>query len=360
MSSKSPTSTTSTSSPTASPSHSIEEPTLELHSCGYILMALESSLLNGDMLSFNSLLEDVIPAASSPAPAPLLPESKTIDISTISVSDLKDCGLFFFSLTHPPLTFLSLISFLISLLETIGKMDPYVELNYCQADDPRWSYQTIVHEDDGQDSDWIVNQTFHLQLSANNHKSQSNEVLKVKVKDKNDIKSDTLIGSGSVSCSQLSCPHWDLITVKLHDKKDKHTGNVTIKYKFTHFIPPPPIPPRPQQLHAQIHTFQPAASSDTIPLIVLQFDSLPQSLNQFNDLSEQFHVHCQEWHEEHSHKESPRSNSTSSPTSTTTKENSQNFFLFCKFPETIQNENYLTLQNNYKMVFNLLNQCFDE
>ena len=96
----------SSTSSTSSPIATMEEITVELHYCGNILIELESCLLKGDTLMFNSILEDVIPStSSSPSPrttaeslSTQLQESKTIEISTVSVNNLTDCGLFFLSL----------------------------------------------------------------------------------------------------------------------------------------------------------------------------------------------------------------------------------------------------------------------
>jgi hypothetical protein len=111
-------------------------------------------------------------------------------------------------------------------------MDPYVELD-CYTTDPAspwWSYQTIVNEGAGTASVWTVDQTiaFPPPSSQENCPEKSTSTLRVRVKDRNSLKKDVLIGKGVLSCGEVTDTQWKEFPLSIKNKKGKTSGNVVL------------------------------------------------------------------------------------------------------------------------------------
>jgi creatine kinase len=106
--------------------------------------------------------------------------------------------------------------------ELVGKQDPYVSL----AMGPEWSHNTEVHEGAGDKSSWSPDLTIPVTSSF-----VKANALKLKVKDKNDVSSDKLIGKASVDGrSLMSRPSvWVDVGGDLLDTEGAVTGHFALK-----------------------------------------------------------------------------------------------------------------------------------
>lgn len=282
-------------------------------------------------------------------------ERKTIEISVVSVNNLKDCGIYYIFISISILFFNFFVSFNIYIyfyfMEAIGKMDPFIEFDYCQSDVSYWTYKIIINENHGTSSEWLINQTIDLHLPTNNN----NDVLKIRVKDKNDLKSDTLIGKCKIPCENLTNTQWNRYTIKLQDKKEKFAGNLTLHYRFNHIIPQPISQLRLQRLHHKIQNFQPT-STNIIPFFTLIVDSVDHTFDNPNqDIYLKYKINYQIWFEQVSQNPLISTSSSTSTTTTTTNPESSKIFFF-QFNEKKINDNFNTLQHNYKTVLNFINE----
>jgi hypothetical protein len=155
-----------------------------------------------------------------------VPENGNIRVKDISVWDLKNKGTFHvvFHISDDCIT-----------PELVGKQDPYVSL----AMGPEWSHNTEVHEGAGDKSSWSPDLTIPVTSSF-----VKANALKLKVKDKNDVSSDKLIGKASVDGrSLMSRPSvWVDVGGDLLDTEGAVTGHFVLKAAFTPGdAPPPPI-----------------------------------------------------------------------------------------------------------------------
>lgn len=261
--------------------------------------------------------------------------------------------------------------FIFVKIEIIGKIDPFVEFKYFQSDTCYWNYETAPNDNAGSSSEWAINQTINLHLTPtnnNNNNNNVNDIIKIRVKDKNNLKSDKLIGKGIISCEKLTNTTWSQYNIQLLDKKDQNSGNMTINYRFNHYIPPNPVHTRLQRLHFKIHNFRPTAI-DIIPLFVLQLESanlLNKNKNQLNQIYSKYGVKCRDWCDENLQNETKTSTSNASIIVENQQMNQnkkdsnyhsgENLFLFYLFNEKKTNDNFITLQSNYKFVLDLINE----
>jgi hypothetical protein len=125
-------------------------------------------------------------------------------------------------------------------------MDPYVELDFFSDPvSPWWSYQTSVQPSAGKGAEWQVDQSVPLPtpLPASASAAAPNS-LRVRVKDKNSIRKDVLIGKGVVSLEELlqtseaSGEGWSSRTVQLKNKKGKASGEVVLTFRSQQPVSP--------------------------------------------------------------------------------------------------------------------------
>jgi hypothetical protein len=116
--------------------------------------------------------------------------------------------------------------------ETVGDMDPFVELSYWRLQSQLWGYQTVVHENHGTSSNWVVDQSFLIQPRQGIAESSvSVDSLKIRVKDKNNLKPDTAVGKATISCDELASIEWSDHVVVLRDKNGRNSGEILLRYR---------------------------------------------------------------------------------------------------------------------------------
>jgi hypothetical protein len=205
-------------------SQSHSETTLagDLNSAGHILLGLERVLAQHDQSAYDRMARELLNPAT---PAPV------IEISRITAHSLKDVGESnppsYLLFTPPPAFFRS--------SELVGSMDPYVELD-CYTTDPSspwWSYQTLVNEGAGKASEWQIDQTIAFPFLASSSSSQAitpeTSSLRVRVKDRNTLKKDVIIGKGVLSCHDLTrSGEWKEFSLQMKNKKGKPSGNIIL------------------------------------------------------------------------------------------------------------------------------------
>ena len=110
-------------------------------------------------------------------------------------------------------------------VEMIGKQDPFVAMSI----GPDWSTQTEVHEGAGDRSSWCPDVSVPVTSSL-----VASSPLKLRVKDKNTMASNTLIGKVNVDCGPLLSQQdtWVELKGELVDNDDRPAGQYIINCMF--------------------------------------------------------------------------------------------------------------------------------
>lgn len=129
-------------------------------------------------------------------------------------------------------------------------MDPYVELDfYTDPTSPWWSYQTTVNASAGKQAEWEINQSVPLNSLVESDISKGKQdkgvtldSLRVRVKDKNSLRKDVLIGKGVLTVEELKnqiAGEWNSTTLQIKNKKGKVSGQVVLTTRYRQPSSPP-------------------------------------------------------------------------------------------------------------------------
>jgi hypothetical protein len=160
-------------------------------------------------------------------------------------------------------------------------MDPYVELDFfTDPTSPWWSHQTAVKASAGKEAEWQIDQSVPLSNSTSVESKQqqqdkggSSNSLRVRVKDKNSIRKDVLIGKGVVTLEELmdqsTGGEWSSRTVQIKNKKGKVSGEVVLTTRYRQPSASPPASASPAS-SSTLSTISQSSDLNPIFLISLQ------------------------------------------------------------------------------------------